>query len=103
MEKLDASEIYPRRIKVKQVLISQEGDEFIFPVADGPAKLSGRDHDFREPTRRREQPARSEDLRGQLQGELEGFQPTESTDAEALADFWSIQDDFIYRHHNASQ
>ena len=28
-------------------------------------------------------------------------QPTESTDdAEARADFWSIQGDFIYRHHN---
>ena len=28
-------------------------------------------------------------------------QPTESTDdAEDLADFWSIQGDFIYRHHN---
>ena len=28
-------------------------------------------------------------------------QPTETTDdAEACADFWSIQGDFIYRHHN---
>ena len=28
-------------------------------------------------------------------------QPTESTDdAEARADFWSIQGDFIYRHHH---
>ena len=31
----------------------------------------------------------------------EGSQPTESTDdAEARADFWSVQGDFIYRHHN---
>ena len=30
--------------------------------------------------------------------------PTESTDdAEALADFWSIQGDFSYRHHNELQ
>ena len=28
-------------------------------------------------------------------------QPTETTDdAEARVDFWSIQGDFIYRHHN---
>ena len=40
LEKLDASEIYPRRINAKELLISQEGDEFIFPVADGTAKLS---------------------------------------------------------------
>ena len=31
----------------------------------------------------------------------EGFQTTESTDdAEARADFWSIQGDFTCRHHN---
>ena len=48
-----------------------------------------------------QQPAQSEDLSGELQGEPEGFQPTESTDdAEARADLWSIQSDFHYRHHN---
>ena len=99
--KLDASDIYPRRINAKEVLISQKGDEFIFPVADGTAKLPGKDHEFREPTLRRERTVRSEDFRGELQGELGESQPTESTDdAEARADFWSIQGDFIYRHHN---
>ena len=42
MEKLDASEIYPRRINAKEVLMSEKGDEFIFPVADGTSNLSGR-------------------------------------------------------------
>ena len=38
---------------------------------------------------------------GELQGAPEGLQQTESKDdAEARADFWSIQCDFIYRHHN---
>ena len=46
--KLDASEVYPRRIKAKEVLITRKGDEFIFPVADGTAKLSGRDYEFLE-------------------------------------------------------
>ena len=48
-----------------------------------------------------EQTARSEDLSGALQGELGESQPTEPKDgAEARVDFWSIQGDFIYRHHN---
>ena len=64
-------------------------------------KLSGRDHEFREPTPMREQPAGSEGLGGELQGEPEGPQPTESKDdVEARKDFWSIQGDFIYRYHN---
>ena len=62
LENLDASQIHPRRVIATEV-----------PVADGTAKLFGRDHEFRAPTLRREQPVRSEDLR-----------------AEARNDFWSI-------------
>ena len=50
LEKLDASNIYPRRINAKEVLIRQKDDEFIFPIAGGTAKLSGRVYEFREPT-----------------------------------------------------
>ena len=72
----------------------------LFSIADGTANMSGRDYKLREPTLKREQPVRSEDLRGDLQGEPEGFQPTETKDdAEAWKDFWSIQGDFIHRHH----
>ena len=57
----------------------------------------GRDHEFRDSALRQEQPARSEDL----SGELEGFQPTESrNNTKGRKDFWSIQGDFINRHHN---
>ena len=35
LENLDASELYPRRINAKEVLIRQKDDEFIFPEADG--------------------------------------------------------------------
>ena len=70
-------------------------------MADGTAKLSGREYEFREPTQRRERTVGIEDLSGELQGELEGPQPTESKDdAEARRDFWSVQGGFIYRHHN---
>ena len=96
---MDASEIYPRRISEKEILYATKGRKLIFPIADGTAKLLGRDHEIREATPRREQPVGSEDLSGELQGELEGPQPTEPTDdAEAQKDFWSVQADFICRH-----
>ena len=60
----------------------------------------GKTTKFREPTLRRERTVRSENLSGELQGESGESQPAETADdAEALADFWSIQGDFIYRHH----
>ena len=50
VEKLDASDNYPRRINAKEVLLRRKDNEFIFPFADGTAKLSGRDNEFREQT-----------------------------------------------------
>ena len=69
LDNMDASEIHPRRINAKEVVTLQRGEYLIFPLADGTAKLSGRDHEFREPTQRREQPVGSEDVSGELQGE----------------------------------
>ena len=81
-------------------LPSNNDDEFVFPFADGTAKLSGRDHEFRVPTPRREQPVRSEDLSVKIQGESGESQPAEPTDdTEARGDVWSIQGDFVHRHH----
>ena len=101
MEKMDASEIYLLRINELEVLISQRDDEFIFPAAGCTAELSGRDYEFREPTLRRDRTARSEDFSGELHGKPGESQPTESKDdAEARADFWSIQGDFTKSHHN---
>ena len=101
LQKLDTSEIYRRRINAKELSITKKGDEFLLPVADGTAKLLGRGYEFREPTLRREPTVRSEDLSGESQGESGESQPAEPTDdAEAWADFLSIQSDFIYHHHN---
>ena len=97
---MDAVEIRARRISSKDVLTPTRSEHLKLQVPDGTIKLSGRDHQFREPTPRRELPEGSEDLSGELQGEPEGPQPTESKDdAEARRDFWSIEGDFIYRHH----
>ena len=69
--------------------------EFVFPAADGSAKLSGQ-----EPTRRGESTVRREKPSGESHGDREEFQPEESKDdAEARKDFWSIQENFIYCHH----
>ena len=101
LENMDASDIYPPRINAREILTPQRWEIFIFQVGEGTAKLSGRDHKFREPNPRQEQPVGSEDLSGELQGEPESHQPTESKDdAEAWKDFWSIQGDFINRHHS---
>ena len=53
LEKFDASNIYPRRIKAKEILLRQKDDEIIFPFADGTATLSVTDYEFRESRPRR--------------------------------------------------
>ena len=101
LEKMDAPEIFTSENQCERSVDTTKGEEFIFSKADGTAKLSGRGYEVREPTLRRKQTVRSEDLGGELQGEPGERQPTESTDdAEARADFWLVQGDFIDRHHN---
>ena len=86
--------------KAEEVLTSKKGETFMFPIADETAKLFGRDHGVRESTLKRDQPVMSDDLREELHGNSERSQPTETKDdAEARNDFWSMEGDFIYRHH----
>ena len=78
LEKLDASETYPRRLNAKEVLLtSLKKGEFVFLVADGSAKLSGRDYEFQEPTLRRESTVRRENFSGESHGDWEEFRPEE--------------------------
>ena len=92
LEKWDASEIYPRRINAKEVFISQKGEEFIFPVAGGKAKLSGSDDEFREATLRREQTKGAKISVEDFKANRESLnRQNQKGDAEARADFWSIQ------------
>ena len=76
--------------------IRQKVDEFII-------KIAVVQQNCQEETANSENPLQggSEDLSGEIQGESGESQPAEPTDdAEARADFWSIQGDFICRHHN---
>ena len=100
MEKLDASEVKTRRLNVKDVLVTQKRWRICNSCADGSAELSQRDHEFQKPTLRREPTERRENLSAESQGDREEFQHEETKDdADARKDFWSIQRDFIYRHH----
>ena len=60
------------------------------PAADGTAKLSGTDHGVRKSTPTRDQPVRSENLRGDLREIRRGpnLQTEQKDDAEARNDFW---------------
>ena len=88
LENLEASEVYPERLNAKEVLLTQRKGELVLLVADSTAKLSGRDHEFQEPTPRREQTVRRKSFSGESQGEAEESQPTESRDdVEARRDF----------------
>ena len=49
----------------------------------------------------RDQPVRGEEVSGDVRGESDGSQPIDELidDREARNDFWSIEGDYIYRHH----
>ena len=84
-----ASETYPRRLNAKEVLIAQKDGEFVFPVADGSAKLFGRDCEFQEPTLRPEYTVKRENLSGESHGGREEFRSEETKDDEGInSDYW---------------
>ena len=71
LEEMDASELHARRLNAKEVLTPMKGDNFIFPVADGPVKTDGGDRRQRPSTLIRDRPERGEEqevLRGESGG-----------------------------------
>ena len=75
LENLDASEIRTRRLNAKEVVMPKHGGIFIFPIADGTVKLSGRNQVFQKSTSIQDYPARGEEHDHDLQGESDGSQP----------------------------
>ena len=66
----------------------RKGEHFIFPIADGTVKLSGRAYGIRKSALMRDQVVRSQDLREELQGNSEKSEPADETkdDVEARND-----------------
>ena len=69
LEKMDASEIHARRLNAKEVLTPQNGEKFIFPIADGTVQLSGGDQVLRTSTLILDNPDRVEE-QGNLRGDF---------------------------------
>ena len=93
--------IFPRRLNAKEVLITHQKGEFVFPVANGSAKLSGRNYESNNPLWDGSTPW-GENLSGESQGEREEFQLEETKDDEEIhKDFGGqeLEKIFIYRHH----
>ena len=78
----------------------KNGEQFIFPIADGKVKLSGGDQVLRTSTLIRDRPERGEEQENLL-GESDGssrtsFQVASPDDGEARNDFWSISGHYMY-------
>ena len=64
----------------QKFIMPKNGENFMFPVADGTVKLSGRDQVFRRSTWIQGHPARVEEHYEDLQGESDGSQPIRYAD-----------------------
>ena len=60
---MDASEIFSKRLNVKEVIFLKEKGEFIFPVADGRIKFVGGDQELSTYTLIRDHPIPGESQR----------------------------------------
>ena len=102
LETMDASEIYSKRLNAKEVIISQEKGEFIFPIADGRIKPLGGDQELRTSTLVRHRPIQGEsniDFLGESEGSLPPPHDSFRDAGEAINDFWSMSGNVKYRHH----
>ena len=101
LEILVASEIHAGKLHWNEVITPKNGGHFIFPIADGRVKLSGRDQVFRKSTSIRDHAERGEERRDELRGESDGSQQldTMTCDSEARNDYCSIKGNHICRHH----
>ena len=67
LENLEASEVHARRLDAKEIITPKKCEHFIFPIADGKVKLSGRDQVLRTSTLVRDRPDREKE-QGNLLG-----------------------------------
>ena len=75
---------------------------FFFPIADGRIKTPGGDQELRTSTLIRQRPIQGEsniDFLGESEGSLPQLHDSFPDAGEAINDYWSMSESFIYRHH----
>ena len=98
---MDASEIYSKRLKAKEVIFPQTR-RIHFPIADGRIKTPGGDQDLRTSTLVRHRPIQGKsniDFLGESEGSFPKPQESFPDAGEAINDFWSMSGSFKNRHH----
>ena len=80
LRRMDASEVHARRLNAKEALTPMNGEEFMFPIADGSLKLDGGDQVLRTSTLIGDRPDRGEEQYN-LRGESEGSSLTPLRDS----------------------
>ena len=101
LEKMDASEIYSKRLNAKEVISPKEKGELFFPIADGRVKFVGGDPELRTSTLIQQRPIQGEshvDYLGESEGSLPPPHDSFPDAGEAINDFWSMSGNFKNRH-----
>ena len=103
MNWMDASEIYSKRLNAKEVIFPSKKRRIYFSSRRWTNQPLGGDQELRTLTLKRDHPIRGEVQRDFL-GESQGSPPPPPQDSypdagEAMNDFWSMSENFIYRHH----
>ena len=86
--------------QLKEVLRSKNGEEFVFPFADGSVNMAGRDQVFRKSLNARSSCTRrgAQRCSSRRVGRVSTVRQ-QTRDAESWDDFRSISGNHIYRHH----
>ena len=98
---MDASEIYSQRLNAKAVIFPKEKGDSLFPIADERIKPLGGDQNQRTSSSIRHRPIQGEshvDFLGEPEGSLPPLYDSFPDAGEAINDFWSMSENFIYRH-----
>ena len=102
LEETDVSELHARRLNAKEVLMPKS-DNFIFPVADGTVKISGRSTSENiHPNLDRPERGEEQEIQGksdELHSPTLLQEDSRRDDEKAKSDFRTITGDFIYHHH----
>ena len=98
---MEAFEIRARRLNATEILTSKKRWKLHPTSQVEQQQLFGRDQGIRKSTFVRGQPEEAKDLRDDLRGEWDVSQPMDTMmdDREARNEFWSMEGNYVYRHH----